>query len=115
MATILNSSEVHQLKKTRTCRFCGASLNRTFVDLGMSPLCETYPSAADLNKGEMYYPLHVFVCEQCLLVQLEEYESPEAIFGDYPYYSSYSDSWLKHSETYCDRMIEGLDLDTRSF
>ncbi len=82
--------------KTKTCRFCGAGLQRTFVDLGMSPLCETYPSVADLNRGEMYYPLHVYVCEQCFLVQLDEYESAENIFSDYPYFSSYSDSWLNH-------------------
>ena len=55
----------------KACRFCGADLQRTFVDLGMSPLCETYPSAADLNRGEVYYPLHVYVCEKCFLVQLE--------------------------------------------
>ena len=81
---------------TKPCRFCGADLQRTFVDLGMSPLCETYPGAADLNRGEIYYPLHVYVCEQCFLVQLEQYESAENIFSDYPYFSSYSDSWLKH-------------------
>ena len=70
----------------------------------MSPLCETYPSAADFNRGEVYYPLHVYVCDQCFLVQLEQYESPENIFSDYPYFSSYSDSWLKHCENYCDKM-----------
>src|ERR1039458_882420 len=68
--------------KTKTCRFCGAGLHRTVVDLGMSPLCETYPSAAELNRGEVYYPLHVHVCDQCWLVQLEEYESAEKIFSD---------------------------------
>ena len=62
----------------------------------MSPLCETYPAAADLKRGEVYYPLHVYVCENCFLVQLEEYESAENIFSDYAYFSSYSDSWLKH-------------------
>lgn len=94
----------------KPCRFCGSGLRRTFVDLGMSPLCETYPSADDLNRGEVYYPLHVLVCDQCFLVQLEEYESPEDIFTDYPYFSSYSDSWLKHCETYCGKMIECLGL-----
>ena len=96
------------------CRFCGALLTRTFVDLGMSPLCETYPSAADLSNGEIYYPLHVYVCDQCLLVQLEEYERPEKIFSDYAYFSSYSDSWLKHSENYCNKMIETLGLTENS-
>ena len=74
------TAEVQQQTTTKACRFCRADLKRTFVDLGMSPLCETYPSAADLNHGEVYYPLHVYVCEQCFLVQLEEYEKPENIF-----------------------------------
>jgi SAM-dependent methyltransferase len=99
----------------KTCRFCGAGLQRTFVDLGMSPLCETYPSAAELNHGEIYYPLHVYVCEKCWLVQLEEYESAEAIFSDYPYFASYSDSWLKHSEKYCNEVKARFGLGTQSF
>ena len=66
------------------------------------------PSAADLNRGEVYYPLHVYVCEQCFLVQLEEYESAENIFSDYAYFSSYSDSWLKHCENYCDKMTDAI-------
>jgi 2-polyprenyl-3-methyl-5-hydroxy-6-metoxy-1,4-benzoquinol methylase len=81
----------------------------------MSPLCETYPSAADLNQGEVYYPLHVYVCEQCFLVQLEEYEQPENIFSDYPYFSSFSDSWLKHAENYCNKMMTELGLGGHSF
>ncbi len=100
---------------TRPCRFCGASLQRTFVDLGMSPLCETYPSSADLRRGEMYYPLHVYVCDQCFLVQLEQYESPENIFSNYAYFSSYSDSWLKHCETYCDKITKRFSLGSQSF
>ncbi len=81
----------------------------------MSPLCETYPSPTDLNHGETYYPLHVYVCEHCLLVQLEEYESAENIFSDYAYFSSYSDSWLKHCENYCDKMIARFGLNAESF
>src|SRR5215472_9878798 len=96
------------------CRFCGANLQHTFVDLGMSPLCETYPSATELNRGETYYPLHVYVCEKCFLVQLDEYVSAEKIFSDYAYFSSYSDSWLKHSEIYCDKMITRLGLNAQS-
>ena len=92
------TANTSQQTAAKRCRFCGAVLERTFIDLGMSPLCETYPSATEFNHGETYYPLHVYVCEECLLVQLEEYERPEDIFGDYPYFSSYSDSWLKHSE-----------------
>jgi SAM-dependent methyltransferase len=100
---------------TRACRFCGADLQRTFVDLGMSPLCESYPSAAELNHGEVYYPLHVYVCEKCWLVQLEEYQSAENIFSDYAYFASYSDSWLRHCEKYCSEMKARFRLGRQSF
>src|SRR5580704_11155952 len=99
----------------KACRFCGHGLYRAFDDLGMSPLCETYPSAADLNHGEVYYPLRVYVCEKCYLVQLEQYESAENIFGEYPYFSSYSDSWLKHCERYCNKVTERFGLGNQSF
>ena len=116
MATItLSPHTLHQQAETKTCRFCAGGLRRTFVDLGMSPLCETYPSSADMQRGETYYPLHVYVCEQCFLVQLEEYESAENIFSDYPYFSSYSDSWLKHCKNYCNKMITNLGLTEKSF
>src|SRR5215472_17608026 len=107
--------DTEQQTATKPCRFCGARLHRTFADLGMSPLCETYPSAAELNRGEVYYPLHVYVCEQCFLVQLEEYENRENIFSDYPYFSSYSDSWLRHCENYCYKMMRRLGLGEQSF
>lgn len=81
----------------------------------MSPLCETYLSASDLNRGETFYPLHVYVCEKCFLVQLEEYESAESIFTDYAYFSSYSDSWLKHAEKYCEKMVNQFGLSEKSF
>jgi SAM-dependent methyltransferase len=110
---ILQKVEIQSV--ARACRFCGADVQRTFVDLGMSPLCETYPSQAQLNQCEVYYPLHVFVCEECWLVQLEEYENPERIFGDYAYFASYSDSWLKHCEQYCNEMTERFGLDETSF
>jgi hypothetical protein len=99
----------------KSCRFCGADLRRTFVDLGMSPLCETYPSQEDLSRGEMFYPLHTYVCEKCFLVQLDEFETRENIFGHYLYFSSYSDSWLKHAKNYCYAMAERFTLDARSF
>ncbi len=100
---------------TLRCRFCGTGLERTFVDLGLSPLCETYPAAADFHRGEVYYPLHVYVCDRCFLVQLEEYESAENIFSDYAYFSSFSDSWLKHCETYCHKMADRFGLNEESF
>jgi SAM-dependent methyltransferase len=115
MATMTLSSDTLQKQTaTKPCRFCGRDLRRTLVDLGMSPLCETYPSPADLNRGETYYPLHVYICENCFLVQLDQYESAENIFGDYPYFSSYSDSWLKHCEHYCNKMISRLSLNGQS-
>jgi len=98
----------------KQCRLCAAELHHTFVDLGMSPLCETYPAHTDLNCGEVYYPLCTYVCDRCFLVQLEQYETPQNIFGDYPYFSSYSDSWLKHCENYCDKAIARLGLSSRS-
>src|SRR5438132_13449472 len=78
------------------CRFCDLELNHTFVDLGMSPLCESYVSREQLNQVERFYPLHVQVCDRCFLVQLGEYVSAEDIFTEYAYFSSYSDTWLKH-------------------
>lgn len=116
MATATLSTDTqHPAVAAKTCRFCGNSLRQTFVDLGMSPLCETYPGPSDLNRGETYYPLHVYVCGECFLVQLEQYESAENIFSDYAYFSSFSDSWLKHSETYTNKMIGRLGLNHNSF
>src|SRR5258707_13212075 len=115
MAPMTLTTETSQQTALQPCRFCGAELRRTFVDLGMSPLCETYPSAAEINRGEMFYPLHVFVCEKCFLVQLEEFESPENIFSDYLYFSSYSDSWLKHCEKYTAKVSERFGLGAESF
>jgi len=80
-----------------TCRFCQTPLRQTFVDLGMSPLCESYIRADQLDAMEPFYPLHVRVCESCYLVQLPEYVSREHIFSEYAYFSSYSDSWLQHA------------------
>src|SRR3984885_15205104 len=115
MATITVASETQHKSAMKSCRFCGGGSPRTFVDLGMSPLCETYPSSADFSRGEVYYPLHVYVCDECLLVQLEEYESAENIFRDYAYFSSYSDSWLKHADNYCGKMTSKLGLTDQSF
>jgi hypothetical protein len=84
------------------CRFCGEALHRVFVDLGMSPLCESYLSADQLNQMEAFYPLRVMVCERCFLVQLGEYVSAESIFSEYAYFSSYSDSWLAHAKAYAE-------------
>jgi hypothetical protein len=92
------------------CRFCGTALKHTFVDLGMSPLCESYVSTDQLNHGEVFYPLHAYVCERCFLVQLQKYVSVESIFTEYAYFSSFSDSWLAHAKQYADRVIERFGL-----
>ena len=96
------------------CRFCATPLRQSLVDLGMSPLCESYVSASQLNQMEPFYPLHVYVCDKCLLAQLEEYVSPEAIFTEYAYFSSYADSWLRHSKAYTDLMVDRFGLDAHS-
>ncbi len=96
------------------CRFCKTTLQHTFVDLGMSPLSNSYLKLDQLNKAEKFYPLHTYVCEQCLLVQLEEFESPDHIFSDYAYFSSYSDSWLNHAKKYTELMIDRFSLNKSS-
>ena len=96
------------------CRFCSEPLRHTFVDLGMSPLCESYVTAEQLNQMEPFYPLHAYVCERCFLVQVQEYVSPEGIFTEYAYFSSYSDSWLAHAKAYVDTIAVRLGLTAAS-
>jgi SAM-dependent methyltransferase len=96
------------------CRFCGAPLEAVFADLGMSPLANSYLPPEQANRMEPFYPLRALVCGQCFLVQLEEFETPERIFSDYAYFSSYSSSWLEHSRRYSEQMIERLDLGASS-
>ena len=91
-------------------------MTRTFADLGVSPVANAFLSADQLDRMEPFYPLHAYVCENCLLVQLEEFESPDRIFNDqYAYFSSYSDSWLAHARQYTDLMIGKLGLNKNSF
>jgi len=92
------------------CRFCRSPLRRTVVDLGMSPLCESYVEAARLDDMEPFYPLHVRICDSCFLVQLRAYVPPEEIFTEYAYFSSYSTSWLEHARRYADMISERLPL-----
>ena len=80
----------------------------------MSPLCESYLTAEQLNQMEPFYPLHVYVCEKCFLVQVQEYVSPEGIFTEYAYFSSYSDSWLAHMKAYADMIATRLGLGRES-
>jgi SAM-dependent methyltransferase len=92
------------------CRFCGATVDGVFADLGTSPLANSYLPPERVNAMEPFYPLRALVCGNCFLVQLEEFETPEAIFSDYAYFSSYSSSWIEHSRRYSEEMVERLAL-----
>src|SRR4029450_10419710 len=96
--------------RTPSCRACAASLRHVFVDLGTSPLCESYVSAERYNDPEPFFPLRVYVCETCFLVQLEQFVPPGDIFTEYAYFSSYSDSWVRHARDYAEMATERLGL-----
>jgi len=95
---------------TKKCRFCNSDLNTVFVDLGESPLSNSFLDNNSIQQKELVFPLCVFVCDKCLLVQLPEFEKPENIFREYLYFSSYSDTWLNHAKLYSKQMIERFDL-----
>ena len=103
-------SEVRLSRSGRCCRFCGTFLEDIFVDLGMSPLANTYLKPHQLSEMEPFYPLCAYVCKQCLLVQLEGFESAEQIFSDYAYFSSYSDTWLEHAKAYVNLVVGRFGL-----
>lgn len=96
------------------CRLCGNRLQHVILDLGMSPLCQTVKPYEAIDQAEMFHPLRVYVCTVCWLVQLREYVAPAAIFSDYPYFSSFSDSWLAHARKYSTAMQERFDIDQQS-
>jgi SAM-dependent methyltransferase len=96
------------------CRLCGKTLAETFVDLGVSPVSNAYLAEADLRNAEPFFPLHAFVCGGCFLVQLDEVQTPDRLFAGYRYFSSYSDSWLRHAETYAGQMIERFRIGPKS-
>jgi 2-polyprenyl-3-methyl-5-hydroxy-6-metoxy-1,4-benzoquinol methylase len=98
------------------CRFCAALLRDSFVDLGMSPLCQRHVRADQLDAMEPFYPLHAFVCRECFLVQIEEVVPPQEIFGDgtYAYFSSYAESWLRHAAQYTELVSERFGLGPKS-
>ena len=102
------------MKDSVICRFCQTTLKYTFVDLGLSPLANSFIDEKKEKLSEKFYPLHAYVCDKCFLVQLEEFETPENIFSDYIYFSSYSDSWLTHSNEYTDMIIRRFRLDETS-
>ncbi len=96
------------------CRFCDRPLQHTFANLGMSPLANSYIKSAQMNQVERFFPLHALVCDGCFLVQLQEFESPEAIFGDYAYFSSFSDSFLQHANAYVEMAVDRFKLNGKS-
>ncbi len=96
------------------CRFCGSKLEHIFVDLGASPLVQSFLSSDKLNQMEPFYPLQVFVCGKCFLVQLREFVAPENIFSDYLYFASYSDTWLAHAKRYTDEMVRRFPISEAS-
>jgi 2-polyprenyl-3-methyl-5-hydroxy-6-metoxy-1,4-benzoquinol methylase len=98
------------------CRFCEHPLQYTFINLGGSPISNDFLKVEQLDKSENFYPLHTYVCDRCFLVQLPEVESREHIFGDgdYAYFSSYSESWLKHCQQYTNLMVERFGFDRSS-
>lgn len=98
----------------RYCRFCNASLQDIFIDLGVSPLANSYLTQAQLGQMEPFYPLRAYVCNRCFLVQLEEFESPDHIFSSYSYFSSYSDTWLRHARMYTEMIVKRFGLDGQS-
>lgn len=97
------------------CRFCKTELQHTFADLGMSPFSNSYVKPEERNRAEAFYPLHTYVCSRCFLVQLEEFKSPDQIFSDYAYFSSYSQSWLEHCKKYVEMMIDRFHFNENSF
>ena len=105
----LNATSSNALRHPQ-CRLCNAPLITTFVNLGMSPLCESVLRADQIDQMEPFFPLHVLVCGSCFLVQLREYVKPESIFTEYDYFSSYSTSWVEHARQYCQMIQSRLSL-----
>src|SRR6185312_178806 len=98
-----------------SCRFCGFGLKHVFLDLGMSPMANSYLKPYQLNQMEPFYPLRAYVCDQCFLVQLDQFESPDQIFSDYAYFSSYSEMFLRHAKAYAELVIDRFKLGGESY
>jgi SAM-dependent methyltransferase len=109
-AHVLDALPATGIDTVRRCRLCGGGLEHSFVDLGMSPLCESFLAPEQLDAMEPYFPLHALVCGNCFLVQLGEYVSPEHIFREYAYFSSYSTTWVAHAQAYCNKIAKRLNL-----
>jgi SAM-dependent methyltransferase len=108
--TVVEPAAAESAIQESACRLCGAALHQIFADLGMSPLANAYLKHSQLRNMEPYYPLCAYVCTSCTLVQLEEFETPAHMFGEYAYFSSYSQSWLAHAKAYTDMAIERFSL-----
>src|SRR6266542_4415879 len=107
---VLEQRLTQKTATTPSCRLCGTPLRRTFVDLGKSPLCESFLTAEQLDEVEHFYPLHVRICDECLLAQLETHVPASEIFRDYAYFSSYSDSWVEHARAYAEMAVARFGL-----
>ena len=109
-AHVLEALPAAGIDTVRRCRLCGGAVAHSLVDLGMSPLCESFLAPEQLDAMEPYFPLHALVCGTCFLVQLGEYVSPEHIFREYAYFSSYSTTWVAHAQAYCAMITRRLGL-----
>ena len=107
-------TETEASKHAFRCRFCAAPLTTSMVDLGMSPLCQTHIPPDRMHEMEPFYPLHAYVCGSCYLVQLQEFVSPQEIFSEYAYFSSYSTSWVEHAKRYAEMAIARFGLGAQS-
>jgi len=101
--------------KNDKCRFCDSELDELILDLGEMPLANSFLEEMELEKEEFTLPLQMYICKNCFLVQLKQFEIPEKIFLDYAYFSSYSSSWLEHAKNYADRITKQLELNKNSF
>jgi hypothetical protein len=106
----VSTAPVSGERAAASCRFCDAALSVTVVDLGMSPLCESFLNAEQITQMEPFFPLHAFVCEKCYLVQLEAFVAPEEIFSEYAYFSAYSSAWVEHARRYVETIRGRLEL-----
>jgi SAM-dependent methyltransferase len=114
LALTAQTSPIATAGRGFACRGCGTPVTRSVLDLGATPLANSYLDEAALARPEPRYPLHLFICEKCLLVQLEALVSPEELFSDYAYFSSYSSSWLEHARRFTETVIKRFGLSTAS-
>src|SRR4051794_39801781 len=99
---------------TSKCRHCASALETSFCNLGMSPFANSLIESLETSAAEKHYPLEMFLCSNCLLVQLDAFETPDAIFGNYSYFSSYSDTWVAHAKRYVEKICRAYKFDQGS-